>query len=287
MKLGKSFVNSMVREVGRNYGKAISNRLLGDKHSTPYRRVGANVQSATYAASAPAKKRMSSLERLLNNFTRKTTEKSTLTQALNLYDAYFTEVNEAQAAGGAIDLAEATFLVQKSGEVIRMINSSVEQLKILDKPTNIELLEQKKQEIKDFIAGLDEAMLSHIQERKDLLSNSSKNQQANKSPFLVALFSLVGMGQAYFYGGLQHLHAKTEAGVFALIVLAQLFFKSSENSVLIVNLFTVGYVVYALFISWKPAEKRKKEKAELELQQSLLEDMESQVNAISREIARI
>ena len=35
MGLGKTFTNSIVREVGRNYGKAISNSLLGDKHSTP------------------------------------------------------------------------------------------------------------------------------------------------------------------------------------------------------------------------------------------------------------
>ena len=42
MGLGKTFTNSIVREVGRNYGKAISNSLLGDKHSTPHRIVGNN-----------------------------------------------------------------------------------------------------------------------------------------------------------------------------------------------------------------------------------------------------
>lgn len=288
MNLGKSFVNSMVREVGRNYGKAISNRLLGDKHSTPYRRVGGgSAPNASYTASAPAKKRMSNLERLLNNFTRKTTEKSTVTQALNLYDAYFTEVHEAQAAGGAIDLAEAEFLVQKSKEVIRLINSSLEQLTVVNKMDNAPLLEQKKQEIKDFIAGLDEAMINHIKERQDQVSSKLEGHSSEKAPLLVGLLSLFGLGKLYFHGGFHHTHAKAETSIFLLLLLAHLFFKSSENSILIVNLFTVGYIVYALFISWKPADILKKENANLKLQQSILENMESQVNAISQEIARI
>ena len=40
MGLGKTFTRSIVREIGRNYGKAASNYLLGDKHSTPIRMVG-------------------------------------------------------------------------------------------------------------------------------------------------------------------------------------------------------------------------------------------------------
>ena len=40
MSLGKTFTSSIVREVGRNYGKAISNSLLGNSHSTPIRVTG-------------------------------------------------------------------------------------------------------------------------------------------------------------------------------------------------------------------------------------------------------
>ena len=39
MGLASTFTNSIVREIGRNYGKAISNNLLGDYHSTPVRMV--------------------------------------------------------------------------------------------------------------------------------------------------------------------------------------------------------------------------------------------------------
>ena len=30
-----TFTNAIIREIGRNYGKAISNSLLGDKHANP------------------------------------------------------------------------------------------------------------------------------------------------------------------------------------------------------------------------------------------------------------
>ncbi len=33
MGLASTFTNSIVREIGRNYGKSISNNLLGDSHS--------------------------------------------------------------------------------------------------------------------------------------------------------------------------------------------------------------------------------------------------------------
>lgn len=46
MGFGKTFTRAIVREVGRNYGKAISNSLLGDKHSTPIRVVTLGSSSA-------------------------------------------------------------------------------------------------------------------------------------------------------------------------------------------------------------------------------------------------
>ena len=39
MGLASTFTNSIVREIDRNYGKSISNDLLGDSHSTPVRMV--------------------------------------------------------------------------------------------------------------------------------------------------------------------------------------------------------------------------------------------------------
>lgn len=40
-----SFTKSVVRQVGRDLGKVVSNKVFGDRHSTPYRRVGNNSTS--------------------------------------------------------------------------------------------------------------------------------------------------------------------------------------------------------------------------------------------------
>lgn len=40
MGLGKVFINSITRELGRNVGKGVSNDLFGDWHSTPVRLAG-------------------------------------------------------------------------------------------------------------------------------------------------------------------------------------------------------------------------------------------------------
>ena len=46
MGLGKIFINSITREVGRNVGKGISNDLFGDWHATPVRIAGRNAKKA-------------------------------------------------------------------------------------------------------------------------------------------------------------------------------------------------------------------------------------------------
>jgi len=282
MKIGKTFVNSMVREVGRNYGKAISNKLLGDKHSTPYRRVGgSSASAAAYVAEQPAKKRMNELEKLINNFTRKTTERSTVTQALNIVDAYFSEADEAQRNGGAIDLGEAEFLVEKSFDVIRCISNSIEQLNVLDKTNNVALLEEKKQDVKDFIAEIDQAMRNSIEQMQSNHTESLDDSKA-KSPITAGLLSLVGFGKAYALG-FQNNFAKLELGVFLLVLLTITLAGENDISPLIVG----GYYAYALLFSWRPVKKQEEVRKNHEIQRSNLIHIEKRINQISAEIARI
>ncbi|MCH8534646.1 MAG: hypothetical protein LAT51_06215 [Flavobacteriaceae bacterium] len=42
-----SFTKAVVRQVGRDLGKVVSNKVFGDRHSTPYRRVGSNASSGS------------------------------------------------------------------------------------------------------------------------------------------------------------------------------------------------------------------------------------------------
>ena len=63
MGLASTFTNSIVREIGRNYGKSISNDLLGDSHSTPVRMVG--------GSSSIARKRGRKYENKLDEYLQK------------------------------------------------------------------------------------------------------------------------------------------------------------------------------------------------------------------------
>ena len=48
MGLGSNFTKSIVREIGRNVGKGISNDLFGDWHATPIRMANKQVQKQGY-----------------------------------------------------------------------------------------------------------------------------------------------------------------------------------------------------------------------------------------------
>ena len=84
MGLASTFTNSIVREIGRNYGKSISNDLLGDSHSTPVRMVG--------GSSSIARKRGRKYENKLDEYLQKFEIKgalATFNQGQNIFNAYF------------------------------------------------------------------------------------------------------------------------------------------------------------------------------------------------------
>ena len=92
MGLASTFTTSIVREIGRNYGKSISNDLLGDSHSTPVRMVG--------GSSSIARKRGRKYENKLDEYLQKFEIKgalATFNQGQNIFNAYFELVEEAQS----------------------------------------------------------------------------------------------------------------------------------------------------------------------------------------------
>ena len=88
MGLDKVFTQSMVREIGRNYGKAISNSLLGDKHSTPIRVVKLG------SGSAPRNYKHK-LEKICKTWLVKGPT-ATFNTAQNIYYSFFDLVEEAK-----------------------------------------------------------------------------------------------------------------------------------------------------------------------------------------------
>ena len=104
MSLGKTFTNSIVREIGRNYGKSISNSLLGNTHSTPVRVVnhlGHDTGGRNYK---------NKLEKICNTWTIKGPT-ATFNVAQNIHLAFFDLVEEANADNN-IDLSETVQLMK-------------------------------------------------------------------------------------------------------------------------------------------------------------------------------
>jgi hypothetical protein len=93
MGLGDVFVKSVVREVGRNYGKSISNKLLGNSHSTPVRVIGGHL-----GASTGGRNFNNQLEKICKTWEIKG-HIATFNVAQNIYKLFFDLVEEAQADG--------------------------------------------------------------------------------------------------------------------------------------------------------------------------------------------
>jgi hypothetical protein len=146
MGLGSTFTNSIVREIGRNYGKAISNSLMGDTHTSPIRVVGSNSISR-------GKKYESKLDAYLNKFEIKG-KTATLNQGQNMYNAFFELVEEAKV-DGEIDLFDINYLAKKVVDTTKGLNKVEEALRELSDDKNADLIAQKKTDLYEFIEELD------------------------------------------------------------------------------------------------------------------------------------
>ena len=142
MSLGKTFTNAIVREIGRNYGKAISNSLMGDSHSTPVRMVGGDVsrmRGRTYR---------NKLDEAIEKFTVKGTV-ATFNAGINIHTQYFSLVEEANA-DNVLDIGETQYLMSEVPKVVR----TLEQIKsvMLDNSDQVraDKVQEKIGEVLDF-----------------------------------------------------------------------------------------------------------------------------------------
>lgn len=137
MSLGNVFVKSVVREVGRNYGKAISNSLLGNKHSTPVRVVDASAPKVLGAGTG-GRNYKNSLHKLCETWTIKGPT-ATFNVAQNMYKEFFDLVEEAYKDDGKVDVRETQDLMENFVLMRNEMNKVREALLQLDKAD----LEQK------------------------------------------------------------------------------------------------------------------------------------------------
>ena len=123
--LGQTFVKALVRQVGRDAGKVVSNKAFGDAHATPIR----VVQSADTSAQYSGKRRSyrHDLDRVVNGnlpSTVATAKKSIVT----LENAYIEFVNNLMPVSNAHEVKVLKNWTNKSLDFVSDV------LKIVDKP---------------------------------------------------------------------------------------------------------------------------------------------------------
>ncbi len=150
MGLGSTFTNSIVREIGRNYGKAISNSLMGDSHSSPVRVSGAS-------SASKGEKYDSKLDAYLNKFEIKG-KTATFNQGQNMFNAFFELVEEAKV-DGEIDLFEINYLTKKVVDTTKGLNKVEAALRELGDDKNAELIAEKKTDLYEFVEELDNGII--------------------------------------------------------------------------------------------------------------------------------
>ena len=144
-----TFTNALIREIGRNYGKAISNSLLGDAHSNPIRIVSA---PRILGAGSGGRNYENKLVKLLETYEIKGAT-ATFNVAQNMVNYYMDLVEEAQA-DNTISLSETSYLIKMftrcHKELIRIHTA----LDDLDKPDWAEKVDKKDTDLWDFIMEL-------------------------------------------------------------------------------------------------------------------------------------
>ena len=152
MGLGNTFTNAIVREIGRNYGKAISNSLMGNTHSTPI-----SITSSNSINKRGGYKYETKLDEYLEKFEVKGAV-ATFNSGQNMYNAFFELASDAKA-DNQISLYEISYLADKVVDttkgLIKVENALIE----LGDKAKAEIISQKKTDLYEFLEELDNGLL--------------------------------------------------------------------------------------------------------------------------------
>ena len=239
------FTRSIVREIGRNVGKVASNKLLGDSHSTPYRRVSGvksanvrrgNIRSAVLGASSGGYKYENQLDRLIKTFQIKG-KLATFNSAQNIYNEYFKLVEEATSDEN-IDNIEALYLVEQFHRTAKILMTITKALKELDAKDKAQLVEEKLINLNEFIKSLNESF--------ELVS--TKMKVIDKKPlkisikgYLIAILLTVFLitiwvsEELYLKNWIKHLIGWTTILIYIISWTFKLIYKKGKKNVLEYN----------------------------------------------------
>lgn len=148
MSLGDVFVKSVVREIGRNYGRAVSNSLLGDAHAIPVRTLGAGTGGRNYS---------NALHRICETWTIKGPT-ATFNVGQNMHKAFFDLVEEAQE-DGRINLEELFQLMSEWAYFRKEYMKVIRALRQLEDNKKAEKLDEMDDAIFEFFNEINKELI--------------------------------------------------------------------------------------------------------------------------------
>ena len=174
MGLGNVFVRSIVREVGRNYGKAVSNSLLGDKHSTPVRMVGGHLGSST-----GGRNYKNQLEKICKTWQIKGPT-ATFNVAQNMYKSFFDLVEEAQS-DNVVDVSEILDLMENFVMMRSQLKKVETALEQLDKTDLAKKVDELDDNLLDFFKELNNGFVLGPKPKGIFKSKKKKNWELHRA----------------------------------------------------------------------------------------------------------
>lgn len=158
MNFLNAFAGAMVRQIGRDSGRVVSNSLFGDRHASVYRRAGSQAQ-----AQVP-QRRMPSVRTILGPVKTAVKDETNLNYAHNYLESFYSQVREFNE-DGIIDEEEMGVLLSAAIELKHRLVS----LKGL-------MQDQKSiGAVNQAMAGLDE----FVDTMEDCISKSAPQPQTN------------------------------------------------------------------------------------------------------------
>lgn len=222
------FTKSIVREIGRNVGKAASNQLLGNSHSTPYRRVNSaksgSSKSVVLGASSGGYKYENQLDRLIRTFQIKG-KLATFNSAQNIYNEYFKLVEEANTDNN-ISSSEALYLVEQYYRVINKLDKISQALLELNSKDKSQIVVEKIMSMNEFMIELDNNFETSPLNKKEINNKFSKRRNIFALITVLIIFFLV----AVFISKELYLSSNLKLIFFFLLIFSFLVSYASSSS---------------------------------------------------------
>ncbi len=277
-----SFTKAVVRQVGRDLGKVISNKVFKDAHSTPYRRVGQQttrarqqttsrqaVQQAPVQTQAAIPQQRNTItsrdfDRALN-FTTTFTAQTMVRKLAGVYEVIKTEIYKA-AQDGYLDTEEARMIFQMESEFQHKAEIITDLLE-LDEEANKKPLQDLEKTIQLtqnlFYKTLDLAIKGADVQYEYYKTQADSVQEIDKSRFI--WLHAIWMGH-YAKTGQKRLANTIVANLFSTLVIYW-FYVPTINIIGLIN----GVIQYSSEKSKRQAFKNKMlQEATLEVQRKTL-----------------